>query len=82
VIHEKLSDTEIGALWTRYFPMRLNEPSSKAVCLAICLIVEERAARNATGDEDLLVEVTRALIALGIPRNEFYQAESDWPEEE
>jgi hypothetical protein len=45
------------------------------------LIVEEKAARNATGDEDPLVEVTRALIALGIPRNEFYQAESDWPED-
>jgi hypothetical protein len=40
-------------------------------------MVEHRAARGATGDEDLLVKVHEILIALGIPRDECYQVEKE-----
>jgi hypothetical protein len=82
VKREQLTDDEIGVIWARHFPMRLENPMSKAVCLAICLLVEEKASRSATGDEDPLVEVDRALISIGIPRDEFYQAELERPEDD
>jgi hypothetical protein len=82
VKREQLTDDEIGVIWERHFPLRLENPMSKAVCLAICLIVEEKASLNATGDEDLLVGVDRALISIGIPRDEFYQAELERPEDD
>lgn len=76
-IDDKLSNEDIRRLWAKHFPKRLEDPKSKTLCLAFYLVVEERAARNTTDDEDLLVEVHEALNYLGIPRDEFYQVERE-----
>jgi hypothetical protein len=77
MLEGKLSNEEILDLWTKHFPKRLDDPKSKALCLAFCLIVEERAACDTADDEDLLVKVHEALARIGIPREEFYQVEKE-----
>lgn len=56
----QFSDSEIRNLWAKHFPKRLS----------FCFMVELRAARHLSGDEDLLVKVHETLVALGIPRED------------
>ena len=79
---DKLSDDEIRELWAEHFPKRLDDAKSKALCRSFCLRVEQRAARDATNDEDMFVEVHQALASLGIPRDEFYQAQLEQLEDD
>ena len=56
------------------FRCRLDDSKSKTFCLTFCLLVDERAARDATDDGDLLVKVHEALACFGIPPpHESYQ---------
>ena len=77
MIDDIVSDDDIRWLSAQHFPKRPDDPKSKAVWLAFCIMVEHRVAHNVSDDEDLLVKVHETLIALGIPRDEFYEMEKE-----
>jgi len=73
-----IEDKDIGTLWAEHYPKRMDDVKSKTVCLAVCLIVEQKAARNASADaEDLFDYIHRSLVALGIPKDQFYNVEKE-----
>jgi hypothetical protein len=72
----------IRELWSEHFPRRNADPWSATLCLAFRLTVEEVAARQVSGRDDLIHRVREVLAVIGIPRDEFYQLEKETAETE
>ena len=53
-------------------PKRNDDVCSKTLCLALCLIIERKAARN-VGDGDLIDEIHQMLAVFGISQDRFYE---------
>ena len=53
-------------------PKRNDDVCSKTLCLALCLIIERKAARN-VGDGDLIDEIHQMLAVFGISLDQFYE---------
>ncbi len=51
---DHIPDHEIGPLWTEHYPKRLNDPRSKVLRGALCLIIQNKAGKVA--DEDSLLD--------------------------
>lgn len=73
----KSSVDVVRELWIEHFPKRKANAWSGTLCLAFCLTVEEVAGRQASADDDLVDKVHEVLVAIGIPRDEFYQMERE-----
>jgi hypothetical protein len=73
----KSSVEVVRELWIEHFPKRKADAWSETLCLAFCLTVEEVAGRQASADDDLIDKVHEVLVAIGIPREEFYQVERE-----
>ena len=57
-------------------PKRNDDVCSKTLCLALCLIIERKAARN-VGDGDLIDEIHQMLEVFGISQDQFYEIEKE-----
>jgi hypothetical protein len=57
-------------------PKRNDDVCSKTLCLALCLIIERKAARN-VGDGDLIDEIHHMLAVFGILQDQFYEVEKE-----
>jgi hypothetical protein len=53
-------------------PKRNDDVCSKTLCLALCLIIERKAARN-VGEGDLIDEIHQMLAVFGISQDQFHE---------
>jgi hypothetical protein len=71
VMHS-LQDRDIGTVWAEHFPKYHTSEASRALCLTIFNIVQNKAqiSRRLAGSADKLNYVLRTL---GIPQNQFQE---------
>jgi len=73
---DRIEDQDIGPLWAEHYPKRIDDVCSKTLCLALCLIIERKAARN-FGDGELIDGIHHMLAAFGISKEQFYELERE-----
>ena len=47
---ERIEDKDMAPLWAEHYPKRQDSVVSKALCLTICRIVENKVARNSSDE--------------------------------
>jgi hypothetical protein len=70
-------DPLLARLWAEHFPKSKESGVSKTLCMAIALILEDKAQAFAT-DEDLIDTLHHLLERFGIPKDQFYELEKEF----
>jgi hypothetical protein len=73
---EHIEDTDIRPLWSVSYPKRKESATYHALCLVVSHIIKNRA-EVITPDGTFGDKVHRALNALGVQEEEFYQFQKE-----
>ena len=73
---DRLENEDIGLIWARHFPKRVDSETSKSLCLTLAMILRGRAISPGTyGNWDKSLQ--QILSQAGIPREQFDAVETD-----
>ena len=69
-----IENSDIGPLWAEHYPKWKKSAASTTLCMAIALILEDKAQAMVTND-DLIEKLHYVLNCFGIPKDQFYEVE-------
>ena len=71
-----IKDRDISRLWAEHYPKSKTSVVSKAFCMIIAGILDDKA-QAVTTDDDLIDKLLRLLGHFGIPKDQFYEIEKE-----
>ena len=73
---DRIHNRDIGRLWAEHFPKSKESGASKTICMALALILEDKA-QAAAGNDDLMDKLYFLLKHFDIPKDQFYEVEKE-----
>jgi hypothetical protein len=73
---DRLDNEDIGIIWSRHYPKRIERASSMSLCLTLAMIIRLRA-RSMTQYSDWRDKLQRVLAEARIPENQFAAVENE-----
>jgi hypothetical protein len=73
---DRLENEDIGLIWSRHFPRRAENASSKSLCLTLAIVVRLRARSGAERNQ-WETRLQQILADAGIPKAEFEELENE-----
>ena len=73
---DRLDNEEIGIIWSRHYPKRAENGSSKSLCLSLAMVIRLRA-RSMTQQSDWSDKLEHILADARIPKEQFATIEND-----
>jgi hypothetical protein len=73
---DRLDDEDIGIIWERHYPKRVEHASSMSLCVTLTMIIKQRA-KSADQYTDWSDKLHHALAAARVPKEEFDTVETE-----
>lgn len=75
----RIQDREVGRLWARHYPRWQQLGASRALCMAIALILQDKEdkAQSIATEDDLIDKLHDLLNLFGLPKDQFYEIEKE-----
>ena len=73
---DRINDREITRLWAEHYPKSKTSGASKALCMTIALMLEDKAQAITTNTE-LIDKLHNLLDRFRIPKDQFYEVEKE-----
>ena len=73
---DQIKDREIGRLWGEHYPKWRQSGASKALYMAIALMLEDKA-QAVYPNEDLIETLHKLLAHFHVPKDQFYEVEKE-----
>ena len=73
---DRLDNEEIGIIWSRHYPKRAENGSSKSLCLSLGMVIRLRA-RSMTQHSDWSDKLKLVLADAQIPKEQFATLENE-----
>jgi hypothetical protein len=71
---DRLDDEDIGVIWARHYPKRIERESSKSLCVTLTMIIKQRAK---SADQYDPAKLDQVLASAHVPKQQFETVENE-----